>query len=450
MAVPSVRRPSAAFVMGWMSGAFVAISFLPTAFPVIYQLITAEQTLGLRTAVAAAYSIHAQVATGDVPSAAALAGLSIHHLTIRTSSGTTALGAPLPAVQLDDVCAKGSDLVESDRETWAMACVDRGGIRTVAGVHLDATGAALRVVELVLLLALFVGIVTSLGILRLLRPLSEMSAALARVGAGERGVIVTQTGLAELDALVDRLNAAARSVDDREDAILARIAVVQEMARIVAHEIRNPLQSLELLTSLIAAEDDPTERKDIGDSIHTEIRTLEQVVHRLLTESAARGALRLQITVQPIATLVQQVVALRRPQATSSGAVLRAGNLTWVEVAFDQALIKRSIENLVLNALQAVPRGTGEIRVSLRDELDHGQIVIVVEDNGPGVPEGLEDHIFEANVSGRGGTGLGLALVKGVIEAHGGTIVYSRSEQLGGARFDARLPITQSPAGEDD
>jgi signal transduction histidine kinase len=290
----------------------------------------------------------------------------------------------------------------------------------------------------VVLLALFVGIVTSLGILRLLRPLSEISTALVRVGAGERGVAVAQTGLSELDALVDRLNAAARSVDDREDAILSRIALVQEMARIVAHEIRNPLQSLELLTSLIASEDDPHERMAIGESIHTEIRTLEQVVNRLLTESAARGALRLRITVQAVAPLVEQVVALRRPQASTQGVRLGAGGLTWSEVPFDLALVKRTIENLVLNALQAVPRHTGEIRVGLVDEPEH--LVIQVDDNGPGVPENLVDHIFEPDVSGReGGTGLGLALVKGVIEAHGGTVFCGRSP-LGGARFELRIP----------
>jgi signal transduction histidine kinase len=438
-----VRRPSAAFVMGWMAGTLAAVSFVPTSVPLIWQIIRAEETLGLRHTVAAAYSIQASVRNGVEVNASTLREARVEHLSVgRTGEPPRVLGHPLDSGLTVEVCAEEVEeslvIQSAPREMWAVACVERDDIRVIAAVPLDPRAPAQRVMILVVLLALFVGIVTSLGILRLLRPLSEISTALARVGAGERGVAVAQTGLSELDGLVDRLNAAARSVDDREDAILSRIALVQEMARIVAHEIRNPLQSLELLTSLIASEDDPHERMAIGESIHTEIRTLEQVVNRLLTESAARGALRLQVTSQSVGPLVEQVVALRRPQASTQGVRLAAGNLSWTEVPFDLALVKRSIENLVLNALQAVPKHTGEVRVGLVDETDH--LVIQVDDNGPGVPAGLVDHIFEPDVSGReGGTGLGLALVKGVIEAHGGTVFCGRSP-LGGARFELRIP----------
>jgi signal transduction histidine kinase len=250
-----------------------------------------------------------------------------------------------------------------------------------------------------------------------------------------------QTGLGELDELVDRLNAAARSVEDREDAITGRIQVVQEMARIVAHEIRNPLQSLELLTSLIAQEEDDTERHEIADAIHNEIRTLEQVVNRLLRESAMRGSLRLRIGMHAAAPLARQVLALRRPQANRRGVRLTSGPLSQTRVPMDQTLIKRSIENLVLNALQAVPERYGEVRVSVTDEAEW--LLICVEDNGPGVDPEVGDAIFEPKVTSKEtGTGLGLALVKGVVEAHSGYIRYGESS-LGGARFEARIPLTQ-------
>ena len=247
------------------------------------------------------------------------------------------------------------------------------------------------------------------------------------------------TGLAELDDLVDRLNAAARSVEDREDTIVGRIQVVQEMARMVAHEIRNPLQSLELLTTLIASEEDDQERQEIARSIRTEVQTLEQVVHRLLRESAARGALRLRVTSQPVAPLAEQVIALRTPQASSRSVRLTAGPLSWTPAPFDSTLLKRSLENLVLNALQAVPTYTGHIEISVIEEETH--MLIAVDDNGPGVSETLGEQIFEPRITTKeGGTGLGLALVKGVLEAHHGDIRYGRSA-LGGARFEARIPL---------
>ena len=111
-------------------------------------------------------------------------------------------------------------------------------------------------------------------------------------------------------------------------------------------------------------------------------------------------------------------------------------------VPLDRALFSRSIENLVANAIRAVPSGTGIVRITAT--LHDHQLEVTVEDNGPGVNPELGDRVFEPNVSGEAGTGLGLALTKGVIEAHGGTIRFSGST-LGGACFEARVPL-EAPA----
>lgn len=445
-----------------MAGALSALTFMPTAIPLIWQIIRIQETLGLRHTTAVAYSVHASLRAGLPPDEDTLSSYSVGHLSTQEGDKPwVTFGhalAPSVAAQVCTPTPRSGVVQSTRRELWAAACVEGEGLKVLAAMRLDSATPAQSVMGMVLMLGIFVGIVTALGILRLLRPVSEITNALVRVGAGERGVNVSRTGLAELDALVDRLNAAARSVDDREDAILSRIELVQEMARIVAHEIRNPLQSLSLLTSLIASEDDPAERTAIAESIDSEIRTLEQVVHRLLRESTAQGSLRLQLVKQPITPLVEQVVALRRPQANNQGVRLNIGGLSWTEVSFDPALVKRSIENLLLNSLQAVPRHTGEIRISVIDNLTPLEppppgtkgphIAIVVEDNGPGVPADLKEHIFEPNVTGRpDGTGLGLALVKGVIEAHNGYMRYGRSP-LGGARFEAHLPVAQESTEE--
>jgi signal transduction histidine kinase len=446
----SLHRPSAALVLGAWAGFLMAVTLLPLGLPVLWQVVDAVQEAGLDQANRAARMVQEDVRLGRMPTEASLPELGVDLVQVElTGRSPLVIGRALPSSLVAEACtvtgANGAATIdEHPRSVWGIACVDAEGRRVVAAVWLTPRSQVpvQRVLLVAFLLATFVGIVTAIVVLRVLRPISGISQALDRVGAGERGVRMVATGLAELDDLVDRLNAAARSVDDREDAILARIELVQEMARIVAHEVRNPLQSLELLTTLIASESQDTERHALADSIHSEIRTLEQVVTRLLRDSAVRGSLRLRFTRQSLPPLVEQVLSLRRPQATNNGVRLTVAEMSNMELPFDQALVKRAIENLVLNALQAAPRGTGEVKITVAQDRDG--MSIAVEDNGPGVPEEIVDHVFEPNVTGKqGGHGLGLALVKGVVEAHNGHIRYTRSN-LGGARFEAWLPLTQA------
>ncbi len=424
-----------------MAGGLATVTFLPTAVPLGWQMIQAEEAMALRSTSATARSAAWLVRSGGQADSELLLNTEVDWLYIEQQDLLLGRAEPLP-LDLDALCPLGdaAQAVTAEGGLWAVSChsgADTG--RILAGTRVQPARQAQTVMGLVLLLAVPVGLVTALGILRLLAPLSEVTRSLARVGAGERGVRMPRTGLAELDDLVDRLNAAAREMEDREDAILGRIEVVQEMARLVAHEVRNPLQSLELLTSLIASEEDEVERMEIANSIHQEIRTLETVVNRLLRESAVKGSLRLQRQVGSLSPLVEQVVTLRRPQANARGTRLDHGALSDREFPFDQALMKRSIENLVINAMQAIPARGGEIRISVFEEEPY--MVITVDDNGPGVDEELADQVFEAHVTSKeSGTGLGLTLVKGVVEAHNGYIRYARSP-LGGARFEARIPF---------
>lgn len=448
----SSRRPSAALVLGALSGCVAAVAVLPTAIPLTDRLAAAEEALALRQAASAADLVGRMVDEGASlqPGTAMRVGAAFVRVTARDGLLVHQEGGGLTDDVIADACgtpANAVAVVAADGREWAIACHRRADDTIVAGFAPEY-GSTAQVMYLVVTLAAIVGIVTSLGVLRLLNPLSRMSKALVRVGAGERGVRVRATGLVELDELVDRLNAAARAMEDREDAIMARIQAVQEMARMVAHEVRNPLQSLELLTSLIASENEPQERYALAQAIHAEIRTLDMVVNRVLREGATRAAPRLPLhrAPQALAPLVDQVIALRLPEARAHGITLEKGPVTDRVVRIDAALVGRSIENLVLNALQAVPRRGGTVRVTVVDT-DDG-VAIIVEDNGPGVDPALSEHIFEPNVTGRtGGTGLGLALVKEVITAHRGTIVHDRSE-MGGARFTARLPFGEDEDGE--
>ena len=101
-------------------------------------------------------------------------------------------------------------------------------------------------------------------------------------------------------------------------------------------------------------------------------------------------------------------------------------------------MLGRALENLVVNALQAVPDRGGEVRLSVFERGD--SLWIAIDDNGPGVDPVLGNSIFDTDITGKEeGHGLGLALTKAVLVAHGGSIEYTDSP-LGGTRFLARLP----------
>ena len=110
-----------------------------------------------------------------------------------------------------------------------------------------------------------------------------------------------------------------------------------------------------------------------------------------------------------------------------------------VQAARDE--LHRLMINLLENALRHTPAGT---KISVRTSNVDGQAMLVVEDNGPGVPPELEANLFERFVRGagdRGGSfGLGLAIVRAVAESHGGSVSLERTSAAGGARFVVRLP----------
>ena len=137
-------------------------------------------------------------------------------------------------------------------------------------------------------------------------------------------------------------------------------------------------------------------------------------------------------------SIIEHVVALRQPEARSRGIRIEMAKLPETRLDLDGVLISRSIENIVANAMSAVAPNNGVIVLSVRENGEY--LEIIVEDNGAGIPEHLGPHVFDANVSGGGGTGLGLALVKGVMDAHGGYVTHDRSP-LGGARFVCGLPV---------
>lgn len=215
-----------------------------------------------------------------------------------------------------------------------------------------------------------------------------------------------------------------REVEERKRRDEELHSLVGTMASGIAHEIRNPLSTLRMNLQLLREdwENPITEREQKGrkriDVLLRETERMESVVSDFV-RFAAGHALRLEPT--NLNALTSELLDFLAPQAERSHIRLVrdfARDLPLVQV--DPNLIRQALLNLLVNAQQVLPSG-GEIRVRT---VENGQYVkLSVADNGPGIPSEHREKIFNLYFSTKpGGTGLGLPMVKKIVEEHQGVI----------------------------
>ncbi|MET0377532.1 MAG: two-component system sensor histidine kinase KdpD [Spongiibacteraceae bacterium] len=216
----------------------------------------------------------------------------------------------------------------------------------------------------------------------------------------------------------------------------------------LSHDLRTPLTTLmgfaEFLTLTKPALGD--EQREVALSIYREAQRMTALVNNLLDMSRLQaGEIKLNREWQPLDEVVGAVlVALRVPLARHVLQTRLPADLPLVE--FDAVLMERVLSNLIENAAKYTPPGS-EIRIAAR--VDGDELEIVVADDGPGLPVGMEEEIFKKFTRGQSegntpGVGLGLAICRAIIAAHGGRI-YAERAQPHGARFIIRLPLGQPP-----
>jgi signal transduction histidine kinase len=251
------------------------------------------------------------------------------------------------------------------------------------------------------------------------------------------------TGQKDLDRIVDSLNragarlAAARSTAEAladQVAESKRLASLGRVVAGVAHEIRNPIAAMRLKAeNAVAAGPDFAHKDRALLAIVEQIGRLDALLQNLL--SSVQRAPPRPVLVRDLSAFLTKRVNLFREQAAEVGLSLEVKGGSGAAV-FDAPRMAQAIDNLILNAIQNTPPGG---RVTLCAERSADRLVFSVADTGRGVPESIWDHLFEPFVTGRpDGTGLGLAVVREIAEAHGGT---ARAVQRGdGTTFVVELP----------
>ena len=269
---------------------------------------------------------------------------------------------------------------------------------------------------------------------RPLRRLTEISGEVAEDDLAVRVPLET-AGSDEVRTLAISFN---QMLDRLEESFDRQRAFVAD----ASHDLRTPLTIVRGQIEVLARNPDPSreEVEKVAEVVGDAVRRMERLVDDLLilARSESRGDEELEL--QPVGPLLE---AEREGRLDFERERIEIGAVTDAEVEFDRDAISRAVSNLVENALRySGPEG----RVALSAEARGRDLVISVDDDGPGVPPADRERIFDrfarldrARSSDTGGSGLGLAIVRTLVEAGGGSVSCSDSP-LGGARFEVRLP----------
>lgn len=220
-------------------------------------------------------------------------------------------------------------------------------------------------------------------------------------------------------------------------------ALRRDQTAMLVHDLRHPLANLSMLAELLETDDvDRAERLSAAATIRRMVDSLSQLVDTILTASRLEAGV---FTVSPVSVPIQSVIdasaEVFAPLATRRRVTLTIGPVHGLSVHADPSRLRQVLDNLLANALKFTPRG-GAITLSVSATVK--LVSLSVSDTGPGVSPTERELIFDRYRQGtagraRGGAGLGLAIARGIIEAHGGTI-HCTEVPGGGASFVFTLP----------
>lgn len=214
------------------------------------------------------------------------------------------------------------------------------------------------------------------------------------------------------------------------------------MAAGIAHEIGNPLNSLDIHLQLIKRKIARMRQKGQGellallDVAQEEIRRLEQIVGRFLTATRAEAPEMVESDIVPV---IEKTLSFMEPELTRHGIAIETAYAPFVPpLMLDADRIRQVFINLIRNAIQAMPEG-GVLRVAV--SYSRGQVLASVSDRGQGIPEDQRERIFEPYFTTRAeGTGLGLMIVQRIVSEHGGEVLVASSEGKG-TTMTVKLPV---------
>jgi len=403
----------------------------------------------------AASFLHGSASVGGIVSRCRKSGLSGHSVALVGARDVGALSKRLGNTVGVDVAigAPQSATVGVARATCELRDAGGSALTITVGKSKASLDLALAEIDQTVLLATLISIGGALMIAFLLarslgRPIAELAREAGKVATGDarplrvRGSNEVADLVAAFDRMIEDLEGTRRRL-----AAVSRVAAWREVARRVAHEVKNPLAPIRAAVETLRrlrARNDPA----FDEYFDEATRTVLEEVHRIanivteFTRFARLPPPRPEIT--DLSALVHQVVTLQ--QANAKGARIEIVEKKSIpSVSCDREQIIQVVTNLIQNALEAIgPRGDrGKVEVTLVQSSDRVQIEIA--DNGPGVAADMAERLFEPYATNKpSGTGLGLAIAQRIAIEHNGELAYV-PRGGSGAVFRLVLPLDGPP-----
>jgi len=220
-----------------------------------------------------------------------------------------------------------------------------------------------------------------------------------------------------------------------------RLRMIGELTSSLIHDLKNPLQSIMSSGEILSADDvRPEQKAKFGTMIDRQVQRVLAMSEEVL--EFVRGDLHLTLKEVNLVEIAQEIVDTYAPGFAEAGVTLTcagtAGAGRTTTIVADEQKIWRALQNLISNAKDAMPDGG---QVTLRVITAGEQVVMEVTDTGKGIPKPIRKSLFQPFVSygKKRGTGLGLPIVKSIVDAHGGSVTFTVKEDVG-TTFQIRLP----------
>lgn len=306
-------------------------------------------------------------------------------------------------------------------------------------------------------LAIGIGLVATLMAARTLRPIRHLTSFVSRIGKGDYSAQLGLTGDDEISVLAQEFDQLAKSLREREAQLREKqealfqaqqLAAVGRISAQVAHEVRNPLSSIGLNVELLqealgkAKFHSVAEAKDALSQLSTILREVDRLTE--ITEQYL-GMARMplpHLAQEDINGVLGDVLNFSREELERGGVqVVQKLSAEGARALADENQLRQVFLNLVRNSREAMSDYGGTLTVESR--LSNGHVEVRLSDTGRGMENAIREHIFEPFFTTKqGGTGLGLAVSRQIIQAHGGSIeCHSAPGQ--GCHFTIRIPRAQ-------